>query len=127
MEQSEHFEQVSIFDFNAQPEIIENEKQEVITNKTENYTVQEKVVTDIEQADLLSGQQLFPYEIGEQVMIVLPDEETSAPEDYFYLKDFSKSSGEVIKVIEQPLLQYEVVFKGKVVMVYHSELELAKP
>lgn len=67
-------------------------------------------------------EEVFPFDIGDRVKIILPEDNNADVETYFYLKDFSGQRGEVLKVIEKPCLQYEVSFKNNVAIVYHREL-----
>lgn len=64
-----------------------------------------------------------PFNFGDAVRVVNVTEDMDV-ETYHYLQKFESEKGLVLKAIEQPSLQYEVDFNGKLAIVYHHELEL---
>lgn len=66
-------------------------------------------------------------QIGEHVQIYIPEHKVKDPESFFYLQDFIKKRGVVVKVVEQLKLQYEVEVGNRIAFVYHDELKIGWP
>lgn len=62
------------------------------------------------------------FKFGDAVKVVEVKEDMDV-ETYYYLPKFKGKRGLIMKVIRQPLLQYEVDFNGKMAILYHEELE----
>jgi hypothetical protein len=66
---------------------------------------------------------ITPFEIEQKVQVITPDQESCELEDYYYLKDFEKKRGFVIRVYEEyKKLCYSVDFGGKQGIFYHDDL-----
>ncbi|MEK5071713.1 hypothetical protein [Sporosarcina sp. FSL K6-1508] len=50
----------------------------------------------------------YSFEINERVQIIIPEHKLNDSETFFYLQDFLKKRGTVLKVLEHKKLQYEV-------------------
>jgi len=70
---------------------------------------------------------ISPYEIGDRVQIVIPVQKRKDPESFFYLQDFSKKRGVVLRALTHAKLQYEVEVGTKIAIVYHEELMVGWP
>ena len=91
---------------------------------------QEKVISlseHIEPVADVREYEILAFEIGDRVKIQNVAEEESDPESFFYLKDFEGKRGTISKVIEKPVLQYEVTFGERIAIVYHHELSIGWP
>ncbi len=62
-----------------------------------------------------------PFDVGDAVQVVSVTDDMDA-ETYFYLPKFQNKKGSILKVIEEPSLQYEIDFDGKFAILYHTEL-----
>lgn len=69
-------------------------------------------------------EEIIPYEINDRVKIRNSANLVEDPESFFYLKEFEGKRGEVRKIIEKPVLQYEVAFGQRIAIVYHQELSI---
>lgn len=67
--------------------------------------------------------EVIPFEVSDQVRIVIPDYKRGDPESFYYLSDFERKRGEVLKVVHAPSLQYHVDFDGRTAIVYHDEIK----
>lgn len=67
--------------------------------------------------------EVVPYEINDQVQIAIPDYKRDDPESFYYLSDFERKRGGVLKIVYEPSLQYHIDFDGKTAIVYHDEVK----
>lgn len=63
-----------------------------------------------------------PYELKQKVSVVIPEEKRNDPESFYYLQKFEGKDCKVIKIVEQPSLQYRVSCGEDIAFVYHDEL-----
>jgi hypothetical protein len=67
--------------------------------------------------------EVIPYPVEQKVQVIPPNQESCGIEDYYYLKEFEKKRGFVIRVYEEcKRLCYSVDFGGKQGIFYHDDL-----
>lgn len=66
---------------------------------------------------------VIPFEIGDMVRVTIPKYKRADPESFYYLQDFERKRGKVLKVVHAPTLQYHVDFDGREAIVYHDEIK----
>lgn len=80
-----------------------------------------------ENAEEKSADLVVAFDIGDRVHIIIPEHKLHDTESFFYLQDFLKKRGTVLKVLAHLKLQYKVEFGNKIAIVYHDELVVGWP
>lgn len=67
--------------------------------------------------------EVIPFEVNDQVQIQIPEYKRGDPESFYYLTNFKRKRGSVLRIVQEPSLQYYIDFDGKTAIVYHDEVK----
>lgn len=82
-----------------------------------------EVLQEQEESEDVEFDEILPFEINQKVQVKEPFEDTSDPEDYYYLMDFKKKRGYVSAIHRGKILSYTVVFDKDIKGIfYHNDL-----
>lgn len=83
----------------------------------------------MEQTDVMGvteeqAGEVYTFDEGDRVHIVVPPHKENEVEAFYYLSDFTEKRGVITGVKPEPVLIYEVEVGGRTAIVYHDELRL---
>lgn len=88
-----------------------------LSNTIEQFTIDDYMIGNVEIT-----QQIIPFEVNDQVRVIVPNIEIDS-EAHYYLSDFENKRGAIRKFADKPSWQYHIDFDGKIAIVYHHEIK----